>query len=411
MARRVATALVIPLLLVVGCSDDDGGGDGTGDGAEATTTTAPTMARSRGVVEALADDELAGRDNGTPGSEQAQEYLVTQLAEFAEPLAAGAQPDGFRHAFPDGTNLLAIVPGGELAEEYVVVGAHYDHLGRDCRADESDPDDDICNGATDNATGVAAVLEIGRALAADPDPPRRSVVLALWDTEEDSLAGSRAYVSDPPVPLEDTLAYVNLDIQGANLSPALADLTVVVGAETGGPALVAAAERASEASELTTLPLSLLFGQGRSDHASFASVRTPTVFFTDANAPCYHTTGDEAEIVDYDKLEQQIAAGEALVRDLASTDDVPEFDADAPPASYDDAVSMAGVVDQATPDFDRFAPADEAASRQFVEDIQAVVDAGPDAFDDAAVRTLLGGSADLVRALSIGECEGFLEEP
>ena len=65
--------------------------------------------------------------------------------------------------------------------------------------------------------------------------------MALWDAEEDGLLGAEAYVADPVVPLEDTVAYLNWDIQGANLSPALAGVTVMVGTETGGPNLQAAA--------------------------------------------------------------------------------------------------------------------------------------------------------------------------
>ena len=125
----------------------------------------------------------------------------------------------FLQPFDRGTNILAIIPGRELPDEYVIVGAHYDHTGSSCRT--ADPTNTICNGATDNATGVAAVLAVGERLALVPGGPRRSVVLALWDAEEDGLRGSRAYVDAPLVPLEQTVAYVNLDIQGANLLPSL----------------------------------------------------------------------------------------------------------------------------------------------------------------------------------------------
>ena len=82
--------------------------------------------------------------------------------------------------------------------------------------------DMICNGATDNAAGVAAVLGVGRALAHRHSRPRRSVVLALWDSEEDGLLGSSYYTQHPLVPLARTVGYVNFDIQGANLLPACA---------------------------------------------------------------------------------------------------------------------------------------------------------------------------------------------
>ena len=404
--------LMAGLLLVTACSSD---GDDAADGADGGSTTTAAAPASDGdpfvhdVVAALASDDLEGRDDGTPGSVAAQDVIIEQLQAIgAEPLSGSADdPDAYRQTFANGTNVLAVLPGSELPDEYVVVGAHYDHLGHDC--DGVTADDDICNGATDNAAGVAAALAVGKALAEGDEAPRRSVVLAFWDREEDDFAGSLQFLEDPPVPLDSVVGYVNFDIQGANLSPALKDVTVMVGAETGGPNLEAAATAATEGSDLTTLDLSLLFGQGRSDHAVFADAGIPVVFFTDANAPCYHTTGDELEIVDFDKLDQQIGTALRLTEDLAATDDVPEYTPDTPAATYEDAQSMLAILEQAEPDFSRFSTADEAASQQFLTDLTAIVDAGPEAFDDAAVGTLLQGSVGIVSALSTGECDGFLD--
>ena len=365
------------------------------------------VAQMQAVVEMLASDALNGRNNLTPESERVQDFLITQLSEFAEPLAAGATgPNAYRQVFAEGTNLIGVIPGTDLADQFVLVGAHYDHLGNDCRGDGSD--DHICNGATDNATGTAVALEIGRAIAADPVPPRRSVIIALWDAEEDGLLGSQAYVANPVVPLAQTIAYVNFDIQGTNISPALRDVTVMVGTETGGPNLVDAALAAADGSPLQTVPLSLLFGQGRSDHATFVGAGVPSVFFTDATPPCYHTVGDAASIVDYPKLDEQEITAEALVRDLADTDAVPAFDGTAPPATFADAVSMHDLLVAARPDFSRFSAADRATANQYLIDLAGIVAAGEAAFDDAAVATLLGGAVAVVQAWSNGECDGFL---
>lgn len=410
--RIVAGVLAVTLVLAA-CSGDDGGeGDDASTDTEATTTSTPAESaaidpeRARAVVEALAADELEGRDNQSPGSEAAQTYLVEQLAEFAEPLD-GDVLDGWGHTFADGTNLLAVIPGGDLAEEVLVLGAHYDGIGTDCPTDT--PGDEVCNGAADNAAGVATVLEIGRSLAADGEAPPRTVVIGLWDAEEDGLLGAEAYLADPPFPLDDTVAYLNWDIQGANLSPALADTTVVVGAETGGSNLLAASEAAAATGTLETLDLSLLFGQGRSDHAPFAAAGVPVVFFTDSNNACYHTAQDDVSTVDFDKLAQQMPVGEALTRDLVATDAVPEFDPDAPSASFQDAESMLAVVSTAEADFGLFPPATQAVAEQYLADLEAMVDAGEAAFDDAAVSTLLGGAVEIVEALTNGECTGFLD--
>jgi hypothetical protein len=412
MRGRIVWGVVLAGVLLAGaCSGDDGGDDeeagGSPGSTAATTTTAPDDGEYREIVETLASDEFQGRDNETPGSTMAQEYLTGILEEITEPLP-DAPDGGYAWPIDGGTNLIGMIPGGDKADEVLVLGAHYDHLGHDCRT--NDPADTICNGATDNAAGVAAALEVARALAEGDEPPERTIVVGLWDIEEDSLGGSAAYVSDPPYPLEDTIAYLNWDIQGANLAPSLTDLTVIVGAETGGPNLEAAAEAASAESGLRTLALSLLFGQGRSDHAVFANAGVPIVFFSDSNNSCYHTAQDDVSNVDFDKLGRQIITGTALARDLASTDDLPEFDPDAPAASFTDAESMLEVVSSAQEDFDLFPGNSRATVEGYLTDLQRIVDAGESAFDDQAVNDLLGGAVDIVQALTTGECSGYLDQ-
>ncbi len=140
----------------------------------------------------------------------------------------------------------------------------------------------------------------------------------------------------------------------------------------------------------------------------FADAGVPIVFFTDANTPCYHTSQDDVTNLDFDKLGQQILTAEALAQEMAATDDLPEYDPTAPPATYEDAVSMLEVVSSAEEDFDLFDAAAQATAEQFLIDLNAMVDAGEAAFDDAAVSTLLGGSVEIVEALSTGTCDGFL---
>ncbi|MCU1368005.1 MAG: peptidase [Ilumatobacteraceae bacterium] len=360
------------------------------------------------MVEKLASDDLAGRDNQTPGSLAAQDFLVAQLQQFADPILPDVTgPDGYKIPFDVGTNLFGVIPGSDLADQYVIIGAHYDHLGSDCTG--SGPADSICNGATDNATGVAAALAIGQAIAGQEEGgPRRTVIIALWDAEEDGLLGSAAYLANPVVPLADTVAYINFDIQGTNISPALRNTTVVVGAETGGANLVAETKAATAASSLNTVALSLLFGQGRSDHANFVNAGIPSVFFTDATPPCYHTVGDDASIVDYPKLEQQVNTARTLAETLADTDDVPTFTPGAPPATYEDAVAIHDLLVTAQPDFSRFSDADRAAADAFVTTMGGIVDAGAAAFDSAAVGTLLNGTLAIVQSWATGTCDGFL---
>ena len=288
----------------------------------------------------------------------------------------------------------------------VILGAHYDHLGHDCPTDE--PGDDVCDGAGDNAAGVAAVLEIGRRLAADP--PDRSVVLALWDAEEDDRLGSIAAVRSGVLDLDAVVAYLNWDMQGINLLPSLADTTFVIGAETGGSALEDAVASGTLSNDLLPVDLSVQFGQGRSDHASFVEAGVPSVFFTDATSACYHTSQDDMAHLDVGKLARQIDVGEAVARAVASTDTVPHFVVDAPVASFGDAEEVQAMVERAQADLGRRSPSEDRAEvEQFLAALDAMVDDGDAAFDTDDARTLLAGTAALVELLGEGDCDGFLD--
>jgi hypothetical protein len=413
--RRVLALATALLLVVAACASDDSTESSDGSGAPSSTTVVEDGSLNvREMVEALDSDEFEGRDNDMPGSVAAQELLVEEISRFTDPAFPEAEGnDGYLQPYGIGTNVLGVVPGGELADEYVMIGAHYDHLGftgsGGCKPDPDDPDDEICNGATDNATGVAAAIDIVKSIAAD-GPPRRTVILALWGGEEDDFDGSITYTEEPVAPLDETIAYVNFDIQGANLLPSLAGTTIMVGAETGGPNLIESAAAATEASTLDTAGFSLLFGQGRSDHAVFAEEEMPVVFFTDATTGCHHTVKDDLDAVDFDKLDQQILTADALSRDLIATDTPPVYDGDAPATTFQDASELLRVITSAEPDFDLLTPEEAAQTEQFLGDLQDVVDAGEDVFDDSAEAVLLGGAVNFVSAMAAAECDpGFGE--
>ena len=398
MRHKVITACMATIFTIVGCSGDS---ETTFSGADSSVFL---------IVETLAADEMGGRDNLSPGSLLAQSFLYEELAKIAQPIFPAAQGiEGYLQHYDVGTNFLAVVPGGELADEYVMIGAHYDGHGSDDVCEGKTAEDDICNGASDNAAGVAAVIDIVRSIVAD-GVPRRSIIVTLWDGEEDGLVGSQYYVENPVIPLGKMIAYVNFDIQGANLLPSLRNYTVLVGAETGGANLIEASDQARESSSLDTVMLSLIFGQGRSDHAVLARSGVPSVFFTDANNGCYHTVKDDIDAVDFPKLEQQIRTANALIRRLVVTDDVPLFDDEAPLSVYEDAEELLPIVEAAQSDIGRFPPEAQVTAEQFLVDLQAVVDAGPEAFDTAAVGTVLVGASFLVATLRTLECDPFLAD-
>jgi hypothetical protein len=348
-------------------------------------------------VRRLAGDDTAGRNNNTPGSTLARQYLLDQIQPITDPVGGS-----YTHAIDLGTNVLGVIPGTELPNEYVIVGAHYDHLSS-CTSKEAG--DTVCNGATDNAAGVAAALAIAREVARNPT--RRSVIVAFWDREEDGLLGSLAYTQSPLVPLADTVGYVNFDIQGANLLPALRETTFAVGAESGGTRLQEIVEQGAGGQSLDTHLFSAIFGQGRSDYANFLNVDVPSVFFTDSTGRCYHTNQDEPGIVDYGKLDQQIATALAVTRELGDTTNPPAW-TENDPIVYQDAVTFANVVDLAATDLSLFTAQDQQTVLNIKARADAIRDDGPENFDSNDVNTLVGDALNAVNLLTRGPCDGFI---
>jgi hypothetical protein len=359
-------------------------------------------------VARLAGDETGGRNNGTSGSALARQFLIDELKPISTGLNSAASGDAaYTQTLPGGTNVVSVIRGTDLPNKYVVVGAHYDHLGSSCQ--NKSAGDSICNGATDNAAGVAAVLAIGRSIAAQSVKPRRSVVLALWDAEEDGLVGSSYYVDHPLVPLADTVGYVNFDIQGANLSPSLRNTSFAVAPESGGDRFEQIVRSAINAGTLDTELLSSIFGQNRSDYVSFLSKQVPSVFFTDATGPCYHTNDDEIGVVDFGKLGQQTAIALRVTRDLANTDTPPVFASGTPLVSYADAVVLQRVMEQLWRDRDRFSADDQETLSNIRADLTRIVLDGRAAFGSDDVSTVLGHAATVVISiLPKGDCDGFL---
>ena len=164
-------------------------------------------------VDALADDTFEGRAAGTRGGRAAAGYLRKHLASLG--LEGGGKDGMFAQPFRNGCqNLLAIIPGNDpvLKDEYIVIGAHYDHVGYGSRSNSYGPTGYIHNGADDNASGTAALLELAEAFTVQPS--RRSILIAFWDAEEKGLWGSKHYISNPTIPIENIKLAINMDMVG-----------------------------------------------------------------------------------------------------------------------------------------------------------------------------------------------------
>ena len=303
-----------------------------------TTTSAPRPVGAdpgalRRDVAYLASDALEGRGTGTPGNDSAAAYIARRFAALKLEPTGGAECSGHpcpgryfqpfaarsiaaAHAGLSGElatqNVVAVLRGSDpkLRNEYLVIGAHFDHLGRSALG-ALDPDSAraIRNGADDNASGTAAVLELARLLA--QRPPKRSVVLVTFSGEELGLLGSQHFVDHSPVPLERVSAMLNFDMVGRMRD----DKVIVygVGTATELPALLDSANAATHHLDIRTVA----DGFGPSDHSSFYGKGIPVLhFFTDLHED-YHRATDDADKINVDGTARVVSLAERVTRAIA----------------------------------------------------------------------------------------------
>jgi len=191
---------------------------------------------------------------------------------------------------------------GTQSDEYLVIGAHYDHLGWGGEGSGSLAPDkhEIHNGADDNASGTGGVIELARLLSHQKASLKRNILLISFSGEEEGLLGSEYYVKHPLLPLNNAVAMINLDMVGR-----LKDRTLTVqgtGTSSRWDALVGAYNADS-----TIILKSVKDGYGPSDHSSFYGANIPVLFFFTGIHEDYHKPSDHADKINYD--------GEALVLD------------------------------------------------------------------------------------------------
>ena len=263
----------------------------------------------------LGADARQGRGVGTAGLDSAAAYIAREFQKaglqgggsggYFQSFAMDAQAPALAHCGIKSTtikNVVGISPGkGKLAGQTIVIGAHYDGLGMGgCGSLEPDSTNVVHNGADDNASGTAGVMEVARLLrertasAAD----RRTIVFVAFTGEELGILGSSYYVSNAPRPIDSTNAMLNLDMVGRmqnNRLDAMGTLTAVE--------LNAVLDSVN-----ATYKLALSAGgdgYGSSDHAAFAMARVPVLHFFTGIHTDYHRTTDDAQKIN--------PAGEATV--------------------------------------------------------------------------------------------------
>jgi len=276
-------------------------------------TLSPSARRALADVRFLADDRQEGRGVGTAGLGRAGTYIRDGFARAGLQVAFQdftIPPDApaVLHTKLGGTatrNVVAILPGTSpaLRGEVVVIGAHYDHLGRIGGA--------IYHGADDNASGTAVVLGLAKAFAAAGGAPR-TLVFVLFSGEEVGLVGSGHYVRHPVLPLERAAAMVNFDMVGR-----MREGRVTVAGVESGDALRALVTAAAAGEPLAVAYRESPFAP--SDQARFYAAGVPVLFFTTGGHPDYHKPTDTADRLDTAGMARIAAVGLRVVAGLAAS--------------------------------------------------------------------------------------------
>lgn len=285
----------------------------------------PERARLETFVYTLCAPEFEGRSGR--GGIRAAGYIADQFQRiglkpavgesFLQKIPGPNHPEGTRTSI--GANVVGLLPGSDpsLRGEYLMLTAHYDHLG--IRGGQLYP------GADDNASGVAMMLEVARAMTSAPQPPRRSVLFVAFDLEEAGLIGSRHFVADPPIPLDQVRLFLTADLIGGSLGGVCKNDLFVLGSEFAPglrPMVRAAAEGRPIRAHLLGSDILMI---DRSDYGPFRARKIPHLFFTTGESPAYHTPDDLPETLDYAKLETITRLIHQLVANAAAQDVLPPW--------------------------------------------------------------------------------------
>jgi hypothetical protein len=269
-------------------------------------------------VEVLADDTFEGREAGARGGQAASSYVVKMLQQWE------LQPAGERGSYYQGfngsyRNILAVLEGSDpqLKQEVVAVGAHYDHVGYGTQRNSYGPWGYIHNGADDNASGVAGLLELAQALSQLPQRPRRTILIAFWDAEEKGLLGSKHWIQSPTVSLSRLKCCMNVDMIGR-----LVNRRVEVYGSRSGVGL----RQTVSAANAAGLDLDFTWQmKDDSDHWPFFNQGVPVLMLHTGLHKDYHRPSDDVERINTAGLEDVSRLMFQTVVALANADQLGKF--------------------------------------------------------------------------------------
>jgi|SRR5690554_535908 len=301
-----------------------------------------TQDELRNHIFTIASDEMQGRDTGSEGQKKAGRYLIEQYQKMG--LSYPVQAEGFYQkvpssfmktawspTLPDSENIWVFFEGGELKDEVIVISAHYDHVGM--------KNNEVYNGADDNASGTSALLEIADAFVQaklNGHTPKRSILFLHVTGEEYGLHGSRYYSENPILPLEKTITNINIDMIGRRgYNKEDNDNYVYV---IGSDRLSTDLHIISEAANKKYVGLELDYKYNdlndpnrfyyRSDHYNFAKKGIPAIFYFDGVHEDYHRATDTPDKIDFPLYEKRVRLAFAVAWELANAEKRPVVDRD-----------------------------------------------------------------------------------
>lgn len=314
--------LYLPLLVFVlaACSS-----------SETETVTSPEISflDIKSHITYLADDEMRGRETGTAEEAAAANYIAdlfrdygldpagdegTYFQEFTVNMSVLDNP----HASEGDSlaekrlakNVAGLLQGRGNSEEIIIVGAHYDHLGMGEFGTLSDGDPKIHNGADDNASGTAGVLELAEYFSANR--PQTDILFLAFSGEEMGLLGSQYFVDNPTIDLGNALAMINMDMVGRMSD----DRFMIFGVATADRWESILREANTDSLDLDLVP----DGTGSSDHTSFYYKEIPVLhYFTDTHAD-YHRPSDDAEWINAEGEQQLLNHVARVINQLDEMD-------------------------------------------------------------------------------------------
>lgn len=321
--------------------------------AESELSEAITAAELKAHVYRLASPEYAGRRG--PGAARTAQHLADLFRKLKLKPAfddSYFQPIpwlvGDEKAAPSfvGRNVVGILPGSDpkLKDEWVVLSAHFDHLGK--------KGDAIYYGADDNASGVAGLIEVAERFALGQEKPRRTIVFAAFDQEETGLLGSTHFCSHPPLEFPKLRAFLTADMIGRSMANVMDDYVFALGCESS-PDLRKLVEETTPEDGLKVGRIGTDLIGTRSDYGPFRDRKVPYLFFSTGPEPDYHRTTDTPDKLDYEKMRKIANWIYDVTRKLADTEASPKWATETKP-DPDEARTIATVLTRVLSKPDKF---------------------------------------------------------